>query len=90
MKHESVPQALDTLDEIDVDGTIVIAPILSMAAAVQGAAIQVPVEMMPAGVSSTPNLFTYSEHRAVGDLRPWSREPPTCIPRNGCQGKVCR
>ena len=64
--EESVPQALDTLDEIDVDGIIVIAPILSMAAAVQGAAIQVPVEMIAAGVSSTPNLFTYSEDQELG------------------------
>jgi DNA-binding LacI/PurR family transcriptional regulator len=64
--EDSVPNALDTLDEIEVDGIIVIAPLLSMAEAVRGAAIQVPVEMIAAGVSSTPNLFTYSEDQELG------------------------
>jgi DNA-binding LacI/PurR family transcriptional regulator len=64
--EDSIPQALDTLDEIEVDGIIVIAPLLSMAAAVRGAAIQIPVEMIAAGVSSTPNLFTYSEDQELG------------------------
>jgi DNA-binding LacI/PurR family transcriptional regulator len=64
--EDSVPKALDTLDEIEVDGIIVIAPLLSMAAAVRGAAIQVPVEMIAAGASSTPNLFTYSENQELG------------------------
>lgn len=64
--EDSIPTALDTLDEIEVDGIIVIAPLLSMAAAVQGAAIQIPVEMIAAGVSSTPSLFTYSENQELG------------------------
>lgn len=64
--EDSVPKALDTLDEIDVDGIIVIAPLLAMASAVRSAAIQVPVEMIAAGVSSTPNLFTYSENQELG------------------------
>lgn len=64
--EDSVPKALDTLDEIDVDGIIVIAPVLSMATAVRGAAIHVPVEMIAAGVSSTPNLFIYSEDQELG------------------------
>lgn len=64
--EESVANALDTLDEIEVDGIIVIAPLLSMAEAVRGAAIHVPVEMIAAGVSSTPNLFTYSEDQESG------------------------
>jgi DNA-binding LacI/PurR family transcriptional regulator len=64
--EDSIPNALDTLDEIEVDGIIVIAPLLSMAAAVRGAAIHVPVEMIAAGVSSTPNLFTYSENQELG------------------------
>lgn len=64
--EDSIPKALDTLDEIEVDGIIVIAPLLSMAAAVRGAAIQIPVEMIAAGVSSTPNLFTYSEDQELG------------------------
>jgi DNA-binding LacI/PurR family transcriptional regulator len=63
---DSIPNALDTLDEIEVDGIIVIAPLLSMAAAVRGATIQVPVEMIAAGASSTPNLFTYSENQELG------------------------
>ena len=64
--EESVPKALDTLDDIEVDGIIVIAPVLSMAAAVRSAKIQVPVEMIAAGASSTPNLFTYSEDQELG------------------------
>ncbi len=64
--EESIPKALDTLDEIEVDGIIVIAPLLSMAEAVRGAAIHVPVEMIAAGVSSTPSLFTYSENQELG------------------------
>jgi DNA-binding LacI/PurR family transcriptional regulator len=62
----SVPKALDTLDEIGVDGIIVIAPVLSMAEAVRGAGVQIPVEMIAAGVSSTPSLFTYSEDQELG------------------------
>lgn len=65
-QEESVSKALDTLDEIQVDGIIVIAPLLSMAAAVSSAAIEVPVEMIAAGASSTPNLFTYSEDQELG------------------------
>jgi DNA-binding LacI/PurR family transcriptional regulator len=64
--EESVPRALGTLDEIEVDGIIVIAPVLSMAAAVRGATIRVPVEMIAAGASSTPNLFAYSEDQELG------------------------
>lgn len=64
--EESVRKALDTLDEIEVDGIIVIAPVLSMAEAVRGAAIHVPVEMIAAGVSSTPSLFTYAENQELG------------------------
>lgn len=64
--EESVPKALETLDEIEVDGIIVIAPLLSMAATVRGAAIQIPVEMIAAGVSSTPSFFTYSENQELG------------------------
>ncbi|WP_434811710.1 LacI family DNA-binding transcriptional regulator [Microbacterium sp. bgisy189] len=62
----SVPKALDILDEIGVDGIIVIAPLLSTAAEVLKAAINVPVEMIAAGASSTPNLFTYSEDQELG------------------------
>ncbi|WP_082542876.1 LacI family DNA-binding transcriptional regulator [Microbacterium sp. Root53] len=62
----SVPKALDALDEVGVDGIIVIAPLLSMAAEVRSAAIHVPVEMIAAGVSSTPSLFTYSEDQELG------------------------
>src|SRR3712207_6627280 len=64
--EDSVPKALDTLDDIEVDGIIVIAPLLSMAEAVRGATIEVPVEMIAAGASSTPNLFTYSENQELG------------------------
>lgn len=62
----SIPHALDTLDGIEVDGIIVIAPMLSMANAVRHAPIQVPVEMIAAGASSSPRLFTYSEDQELG------------------------
>ncbi|MFD1338749.1 LacI family DNA-binding transcriptional regulator [Microbacterium lemovicicum] len=64
--EESVAKALESLDDIEVDGIIVIAPVLSMADAVRGATILVPVEMIAAGVSSTPSLFTYSENQELG------------------------
>lgn len=63
--EESVLKALETLD-IEVDGIIVIAPVSSMAAAVRGATIRVPVEMIAAGVSSTPSLFAYSVNQELG------------------------
>nr|WP_246376791.1 LacI family DNA-binding transcriptional regulator [Conyzicola lurida] len=64
--EDSIPKGLDTLDGIEVDGIIVIAPLLSMAEAVRAATIRVPVEMIAAGASSTPNLFTYSENQELG------------------------
>jgi DNA-binding LacI/PurR family transcriptional regulator len=64
--EDSIPKALDVLDEIDVDGIIVIAPLLPMAEAVRSAGIPIPVEMIAAGVSSTPSLFTYSEDQELG------------------------
>jgi DNA-binding LacI/PurR family transcriptional regulator len=59
-------KALYTLDDIGVDGIIVIAPLVSMAAAVWKASVRVPVEMIAAGASSTPNVFTYSENQELG------------------------
>jgi DNA-binding LacI/PurR family transcriptional regulator len=64
--EESVPAALETLDDLGVDGIIVIAPVVSMAAAVWNAKVRVPVEMIAAGASSTPNVFTYSEDQELG------------------------
>lgn len=63
---ESVPAALDTLDDIGAGGIIVIAPVVDMAAAVWNASCRVPVEMIAAGASSTPNVFTYSENQELG------------------------
>jgi DNA-binding LacI/PurR family transcriptional regulator len=63
---ESVQPALDTLDDVGVGGIIVIAPVVDMAAAVWNAACRVPVEMIAAGASSTPNVFTYSENQELG------------------------
>lgn len=62
----SIPNAVDTLDGIEVDGIIVIAPLVSMADAVRDAPIRVPVEMIAAGASSSPSLFTYSEDQELG------------------------
>ena len=64
--EESVPSALDTMEDIGVDGIIVIAPVLPMAAAVWNTPVRVPVEMIAAGASSTPNVFTYSENQELG------------------------
>lgn len=64
--EESVQTALDALDDIGVDGIIAIAPVVSMAAAVWNASVRVPVEMIAAGASSTPNVFTYSENQELG------------------------
>lgn len=64
--EESTQQALDTLDDIGVDGIIVIAPLVEMAAAVWNASVRVPVEMIAAGASSTPHVFTYSENQELG------------------------
>ncbi|MFC9772528.1 MULTISPECIES: LacI family DNA-binding transcriptional regulator [unclassified Pseudarthrobacter] len=63
---ESVQPALDTLDDVGVGGIIVIAPVVDMAAAIWNAACRVPVEMIAAGASSTPNVFTYSENQELG------------------------
>ncbi|MBT1002257.1 LacI family DNA-binding transcriptional regulator [Paenarthrobacter sp. DKR-5] len=62
----SVQKALDSLDDLGVDGIIVIAPLVAMAAAVWNASVRVPVEMIAAGASSTPNVFTYSENQELG------------------------
>lgn len=63
---ESVQAALDTLDDVGAGGIIVIAPLVDMAAAVWNASCRVPVEMIAAGASSTPNVFTYSENQELG------------------------
>lgn len=64
--EESVQAALDSLDDTGVGGIIVIAPVVDMAAAVWNATCRVPVEMIAAGASSTPNVFTYSENQELG------------------------
>jgi len=64
--EDSVQKALDTLDDIGVDGIIAITPVVSMASAVWSASVRVPVEMIAAGASSTPNVFTYSENQELG------------------------
>ncbi|CAM5396413.1 LacI family DNA-binding transcriptional regulator [Leifsonia shinshuensis] len=62
----SIQTAFDTLDEIGVDGIIVIAPLLSMAEATRKSSVRVPVEMIAAGASGTPKVFTYSEDQELG------------------------
>jgi DNA-binding LacI/PurR family transcriptional regulator len=62
----SMQAAFDTLDEIGVDGIIVIAPRVSMAEATRRASVRVPVEMIAAGASGTPNVVTYSEDQELG------------------------
>jgi DNA-binding LacI/PurR family transcriptional regulator len=64
--EQSMQGAFDTLDEIGVDGVIVIAPRLSMAEATGRASVRVPVEMIAAGASGTPKVFTYSEDQELG------------------------
>ena len=62
----SVPPALDYLEDAGVAGVIVIAPRLTLAAAVRKARVRVSVEMIAAGASSTPSVFTYSEDQELG------------------------
>ena len=62
----SVEDALEALEDVGVAGVIVIAPLLSMAAPVWNAKVRVPVEMIAAGVSSTPDVVTYSENQELG------------------------
>jgi DNA-binding LacI/PurR family transcriptional regulator len=62
----SVENALETLEDVGVAGIIVIAPLLSMATPVWNAKVRVPVEMIAAGVSSTPDVVTYSENQELG------------------------
>ena len=62
----SVEAALEALEDVGVAGVIVIAPLLSMAAPVWNAKVRVPVEMIAAGVSSTPDVVTYSENQELG------------------------
>jgi len=64
--ERSVQAAFNTLDESGVDAIIVIAPRLSMAEATRRASIRVPVEMIAAGASGAPNVFTYSEDQESG------------------------
>lgn len=64
--HTSVQPALDFLEDAGVDGIIVIAPFLTLATAVRQARLRVPVEMIAAGASSTPAVFTYSEDQELG------------------------
>ncbi|TLM83536.1 LacI family DNA-binding transcriptional regulator [Pseudarthrobacter sp. NamE5] len=64
--EDSVPETLNTLEDLGVDGIIVIAPLVPMAAAVWNAPLRIPVEMIAAGASSTANVFTYSENQELG------------------------
>lgn len=64
--EQSVQQALHFLEDSGVDGIIAIAPRLSMATAIRKASFGVPVEMIAAGASSTPGVFTYSENQELG------------------------
>lgn len=64
--EESVQLAIDMLDDVGVDGIIIIAPRVSMAEAAWSASVRVPVEMIAAGATSTPNVFTYSENQELG------------------------
>lgn len=62
----SVEHALETLEDAGVAGIVVIAPLVSMATPVWNAKVRVPVEMIAAGVSSTPDVVTYSEDQELG------------------------
>lgn len=63
---QSIQAAFDTFDELGVDGIIVIAPRVSMAEATRRASVRVPVEMIAAGASGTPNILTYSQDQELG------------------------
>lgn len=62
----SVPAAIAGMEEVGVDGIIVIAPRLSFAIAVRETMHRVPLEMIAAGAASSPGMFTYSENQELG------------------------
>lgn len=64
--EDTLQQAVFSLEDSGVDAMIVIAPQLSLAAAVRNVRFRTPVEVIAAGASSTPNLFTYSENQELG------------------------
>jgi DNA-binding LacI/PurR family transcriptional regulator len=62
----SVEAAFHHLEDSGVDGIIVIAPRLALAAAVRETRVRVPVEMIAVGESGTPGVFTYFENQETG------------------------
>lgn len=62
----SVPVAIHGLEEQGVDGIIVIAPVLEMAAVVRQTASRAPIVMIAAGEASAQGLFAYSENQELG------------------------
>jgi DNA-binding LacI/PurR family transcriptional regulator len=62
----SVPEAMAGLEELGMDGIIVVAPRIGLATAVRETKVRVPVVMIAAGEAASPGIFTYSEDQERG------------------------
>lgn len=63
---ESIPMAIARLEEVGVEGLIVIPTVKSQARAVRGTTARVPVELIAAGEPIGPRLLTFSEDQERG------------------------
>ena len=64
--EETVPAALRGLEEMGVHGIVVIAPLVSAAAAVRTCQVRVPLVLIAAGEESAPGLLAYGENQELG------------------------
>ncbi|HEU4545908.1 MAG TPA: LacI family DNA-binding transcriptional regulator [Microlunatus sp.] len=64
--EETVPAALRGLEEMGVHGIVVIAPLVSAAAAVRTCQVRVPLVLIAAGEVSAPGLLAYGENQELG------------------------
>jgi DNA-binding LacI/PurR family transcriptional regulator len=63
---ETVPAALRSLEEMGVHGIVVIAPLVSAAAAVRTTRVRTPLVLIAAGEESAPGLLAFGENQELG------------------------
>ncbi|OYO13736.1 LacI family transcriptional regulator [Enemella evansiae] len=63
---DTVPTALRGLEEVGVHGIVVIAPVVSAAAAVRAARVRTPLVLIAAGEDSAPGLLAFAENQELG------------------------
>lgn len=63
---ETVPTALRGLEEVGVHGIVVIAPVVSAAAAVRATRVRTPLVLIAAGEDSAPGLLAFAENQELG------------------------